>query len=204
MKGYYVYTHTTADTGEIFYIGVGTKRRAWDFLNRNEVWKSLYNNHGCIVSIVHEGFEEKYEAVSIEVELQKKHLPKACLQYGDGKYTILTEETRKRYSERSKGKRNPMYGKSHSDSAKNKMSLKKKGKKGRKQNDWEIKALIKRNQKSIINCRGQVFNSLKEAYPHFGLESHTSISQCLNGKQKSAGKYPDGNKVKWNYLKGEE
>jgi hypothetical protein len=203
-KSYYVYIHRKLDSDEIFYIGVGHGNRAWDFFGRNDVWKEVYEEFGCEVEIFKEDILCRKAALELEVSLQKKHNPIACLQYGGGNLSIVSEETRRKQSESRTGSGNGMYGKTHSDSAKAKMSKAKKGKPGRVLYDWEIENLKEVNKKKIINCRGEVFNSLKEAFPKFQLKSHTSISQQLNGKQETAGKYPDGTKVKWRYYQGEK
>lgn len=38
---FYTYAHVRADTNEIFYIGKGTKRRAYDRTDRNDAWKDV-------------------------------------------------------------------------------------------------------------------------------------------------------------------
>ena len=55
--------------------------------------------------------------------------------------------------------------------------------------------------KSVVNCRGDIFNSVREAANKYGLASPTHISRVCKGLQKSAGKYPDGTKIKWKYYK---
>jgi hypothetical protein len=39
-RGYYVYLHKSAERGEVFYIGKGSGKRAWDSKKRNSDWKS--------------------------------------------------------------------------------------------------------------------------------------------------------------------
>ena len=43
---YYTYAHYTADTKELFYIGKGQRRRAWQSCSRNRHWKYKVDKHG--------------------------------------------------------------------------------------------------------------------------------------------------------------
>lgn len=54
--------------------------------------------------------------------------------------------------------------------------------------------------KKIVNCRGQVFDSVNIAARELNI-AQSSISCNLKGSYKSAGKYPDGNKIVWKYYK---
>jgi hypothetical protein len=53
--------------------------------------------------------------------------------------------------------------------------------------------------RSIINCRGEVFSSLKQASKVVGI-GNTTICECLKGRSNSAGKYSDGTRIKWKYI----
>lgn len=55
------------------------------------------------------------------------------------------------------------------------------------------------NNRSIINCRNQIFVSSKVAAEVVGI-SASCISANLRKLSKSAGKYKDGTPIKWNYL----
>lgn len=61
---YYVYAHTKP-SGEIFYIGKGTKRRVRDVKNRNNHWNNIKNAHGFIPVILAE-FEDEQKALDEE------------------------------------------------------------------------------------------------------------------------------------------
>lgn len=67
-KIFYVYGHYRADTGEIFYIGKGTGRRAWIFSKRNAYWKNIANKHGVEVKILYDNLTEQ-DAFSTENRL---------------------------------------------------------------------------------------------------------------------------------------
>lgn len=55
----YVYGHYKADTNELFYIGKGSGKRAWDKQKRNRYWKSVANKHGLIVKILEDNLSEE-------------------------------------------------------------------------------------------------------------------------------------------------
>lgn len=48
---YYTYLHRRNDTNEIFYVGKGTKRRAWSKQMRNRWWHHIANAHGYNVEV---------------------------------------------------------------------------------------------------------------------------------------------------------
>jgi len=56
---YYTYMHTRNDTGKVFYIGKGQKRRAWTLIRRNKHWTSIVKKHGFTVHILAEWPTEK-------------------------------------------------------------------------------------------------------------------------------------------------
>lgn len=80
MKIFYVYKHLTADTNELFYIGKGKNRRAYE-QNHNKFWRHIANKHGYIIEFIRENMTEK-EALSLEKELIALHKPRANLSIG--------------------------------------------------------------------------------------------------------------------------
>jgi len=50
--GYLTYCHTRNDTNQIFYIGKGNEKRAYDSYNRNLFWKRIANKYGHKVCIL--------------------------------------------------------------------------------------------------------------------------------------------------------
>lgn len=76
-KKYYLYIHTKADNGDMFYVGIGTKAnsydhyyRAKDSKKRSEFWKRTVTKHGFKVFIYKE-FDTKKEACTEEKKLIK-------------------------------------------------------------------------------------------------------------------------------------
>lgn len=45
-KNNYIYFHRKPISGDIFYVGVGTKQRAWSRHNRNNQWHNVVNKYG--------------------------------------------------------------------------------------------------------------------------------------------------------------
>ena len=69
-----VYKHTTLDTNEIFYIGIGTKIiRAYSKRNRTKFWFNVVNKHGYKVDIL-------YNDICYELALKKER--ELVLLYG--------------------------------------------------------------------------------------------------------------------------
>lgn len=71
-NNFYVYVHRTADTGRIFYVGKGTKNRAWTKGSRNPHWRNIVNKHGYKVEIVFSLLTED-QAFSLEEEIIQQY-----------------------------------------------------------------------------------------------------------------------------------
>jgi hypothetical protein len=74
MENYYLYYHINPITKELFYIGIGKNKRAWDFISgRNPHYKNYIKKHGePIVDIIKENLT-KEEACSLEIEFISKY-----------------------------------------------------------------------------------------------------------------------------------
>lgn len=81
MNTYYVYKHIIKETGEIFYIGRGKNRRAYDKSSRNTYWKNIINKYEYLVEIIKEnlGIEESKK---LEIALIDHYRPRANLTEG--------------------------------------------------------------------------------------------------------------------------
>lgn len=71
-QDFYVYLHCKATTGEVFYVGKGTGRRAWQATNRNRQWSNIVRRHGLTIEIVISGLQE-WAAHEIERDLIALH-----------------------------------------------------------------------------------------------------------------------------------
>lgn len=226
---YYVYAHFTKDTNELFYIGVGTGNRINKKDSRNQFWKNIVSKHGYEAVIIFDDFTNRDEAVKEEIYLQELHKPRACLQYGDGKVSIVTEETRKRIGDSNRGKRRSVeqkeqmsvcrLGKLATQETKNKMSVSKLGKRHTEESKQKMSASLKGKVRS---CKVRLAKSLSMLNHSFAVKKQVincrgvvfssmieagnsikvnwkNISANCNGRQKTAGEYEDGTKVTWRY-----
>lgn len=139
MKEFYVYEWYIKETGEVFYIGKGTKDRYKEYKRRNKKFKDFYNTHECDVRIVKSNLTEE-ESFKEEVNLITYYKNNT-----DYRLCNMTEggtggNTHKHYSESeyndykcrlskalkgviNQGENNPMHGK-HGWTGKQKMKLK--------------------------------------------------------------------------------
>ncbi len=113
---FYVYRHLRADTGEIFYVGKGMGRRAFDKYHRSKYWKNIEAKHGVLVEFVKEGITES-ESIQLEIQTIEEYR-RAGIKLinmtdgGDGTTGYShTEEHRKKMSELQAGENNPRFGK---------------------------------------------------------------------------------------------
>lgn len=52
IKVYCLYQHITADTDEVFYVGIGSLRRPYTKKNRNNKWHEVVKKHGYRVDVL--------------------------------------------------------------------------------------------------------------------------------------------------------
>jgi hypothetical protein len=73
-RGWYVYLHKANETEQVFYVGMGTGKRAWDKEKRNHPWKDKAANltHGWSVVILKDDLSE-IEAEDLEAETIEKY-----------------------------------------------------------------------------------------------------------------------------------
>lgn len=122
----YLYRHIRLDTNEVFYIGISKSvknyKRAYSKSQRSDFWKNIINQTDYKVEILLES--DDYEFIKQkEIEFialygrRDKGLGTLCnlTDGGEGSCGILiSEEQRKKISDRMKGENNPFYGKTHS------------------------------------------------------------------------------------------
>jgi len=145
-----VYFHRRKDNNEIFYVGIGSKRRTKETKNRNKYWHNIVNKVGYDIEIVHTGltWEQACELEKKYIkELGRKDLGLGNLvnmtDGGDGnvgwtpekrkelsirnKSKKQSEISNKKRAEALKGEKNYFFGKKHTEETKNKISETKKG-----------------------------------------------------------------------------
>lgn len=125
-----------------------------------------------------------------------------------------TEEAKKKISEAKKGEKNPNYGKKFSNEHKQKMSennarfwkgkhhseeTKKKISEASKGKPYSEDARKKKSKPVICVTTKKLFYGLNEAERQYHV-SCANITRCCQGKAKSAGKLPTGEKLVWRYI----
>jgi hypothetical protein len=144
------------DTNEIFYVGMGSNKRATSLNNRNELWKRIVNKTEYVVEIVSENLTWE-DACELECLLIKEYgrlddkTGKLCnfTNGGDGSVGIVrSQKTRKLLSDALKNR------KFSNDTI---VKMKK-----AKENKYYLDD--NPNSKKVINIEtGEIFNTLKEA-----------------------------------------
>lgn len=102
---FYVYEHLKPNTGEVFYIGKGSKNRAYETRSRNNHWTNIVNKYGLEVNIIYNNLTNK-EAGQKEIDLIEFYgLDNLCnmTQGGDG-CVSLKQESKDKISNSLKGK----------------------------------------------------------------------------------------------------
>lgn len=67
-KDFYIYLHRKSTNNEIFYVGKGYKKRAWEKTRSNKHWKNTVKKYGYFVEIYQDGLQE-WAAFELESEL---------------------------------------------------------------------------------------------------------------------------------------
>lgn len=170
-KLFYIYIHTIIETNEIFYIGKGSNKRAWNTHTRNEFWKRITNKYPYKIDIVFQSYSEN-DVYKKEIELINLHRPKANLVSGGkgGRTGMkLSDEIKNKISKKLKGKISNRLGSKLSEDTKRKIGEKSKGR------------ISKQRIKVMCLDNGLLFNSLTEAAKWCnGYEYH--ISSCCKNK----------------------
>ena len=93
-----VYFHYRLDTGECFYIGKGTEKRARAKDGRNPIWNRIVKKAGYKI-VIDKYFKDEADALALEVDLIARYRPKANISAGgELGFTGLkhTEETKEK------------------------------------------------------------------------------------------------------------
>jgi hypothetical protein len=105
LSKFYVYEHLKPNTGEVFYIGKGCDKRAYQKRSRNNHWTNIVNKYGLEVNIVYNNLTNS-EASQKEIDLIEFYgLDNLCnmTQGGDG-CVLLKQESKDKISNSLKGK----------------------------------------------------------------------------------------------------
>jgi hypothetical protein len=138
--------HTRNDTKEVFYIGKGSKRRPKDKSNRNRHWHHIVKKHGYTVTVL-AAWDKEEDALDHEKSLISifKDMGKDLANYVDGgkgcSGMIHTDEAKKKMSIARKGNQYTL-GYKHGEEARNNMRL---GQLGRKHSEETKKKMSLRH-----------------------------------------------------------
>lgn len=192
----YVYRHIRLDKNEPFYIGIGSDSnyyRAYQIKSdrRNNVWNKIASKTDIEIEIMlddltwEQACEKEREFISLYGRIDKSNGILANLtDGGDGTIGIIvSEENRKKLSQRTKGENNPMFGKSISKESIQKRLLKIKGRPA-----WNkgLKGVQKaHNCKIVLDFNtGVYYESAKEAAEAINMK-HSTLKSKLNGSNKN-------------------
>ena len=178
-----VYRHIRLDTNEVFYIGIGTKSRSRDKVNRNKWWKNIVNKTDYEIQILKNNIDWE-EACELEKVLISWYGRKdnntgiLCnlTDGGEGNYGIIVSEDRKLNVSKLHS------GKKASLETKQKMSLAKIGKYPSK--ETKLKQSKAKCKKVICTVTGLIWDSLKSCEIENNMSRHY-LSKALCGLRKN-------------------
>ena len=190
IRVYTVYAHRNLKNGKS-YVGMTSRkpnerwRSGWGYKNNLRMWSDIQNsdwNKDWKHNIIGK-FEDKQEALNVEemfIQLFDSTNEGYNISTYDRNSYKRTDETRRKNSEAHTGKKNPMYGKHHSEDTKRKMSEAHKEK-------------IYANTKPILQFSkdGELiaeYSSIHEASRQTGCNA-SHICTCCKGERKSCGGY---------------
>lgn len=166
--------HFTFDTHQLFYIGMGSKKRALTSRNRNQHWNKIVAKHGKpSVLIIADGLTME-QAAEIEKFWIRHHGLERLANISPGGDGIggftHTEETRKKIAEAGKGRK-------HSNASKAKMRVARLGKPITKEN---VAKIIKANtgRKRSDEHNRKLFESNRDKIIHNFMHSQHGLKQC--------------------------
>jgi len=151
---FYVYVHTRATDGRIFYVGKGMEKRAWSKYSRNKHWKHIVAKYGYNVAIVQDSLTDE-QSLTLEImliaDIGRENLCNLT-DGGDGSSGLIhSEEAKRKVGDAQRGKKITEEhrrrisefhtGKQISDETRIKMSAWQKGKPGKK---WSPESIAKR------------------------------------------------------------
>lgn len=114
----YVYLHKKADTGDVFYVGIGSKPRfyrAYEKTKRSKHWINLVNKHGLIVEVLYTGLtwaeaqEKERETILLigRIDLGTGPLINRTAGGEGANGVIVSEETKAKITLGKLGKKRP-------------------------------------------------------------------------------------------------
>lgn len=183
-----VYQHKRNDTGEIFYIGIGTRKdRANSKASRSDWWNAIESKYGRTVEVLFEDVDIQ-QAKFIEKYLISYYGRKDSTTWGqlvnmtdgaDGCYNH-SNEVRKKMGEKNIGRQSWNKGHKWSQEVKDKMSKAKLGK------PKQLKSIVVQYSKEGVKLN--TYRIAAEAAKATGI-SRTAIECCISNISKTSGGY---------------
>lgn len=184
--GFYVYEWYVVTTGEVFYVGKGTKNRYKTLMGRNKFFLDVYKSHECNVRIVCDNLTE-HQAFQKEIALIK-HYREKYPQYRLTNQTAGGEgvsgwEAPEWYRElmrrKNMGANNPNYNNKWSDEQKAEASNRMVGKYCDSKNP---------NSRRVMCVEtGIIYSTEKEAIEANHIKDQSNMSAALKEKYRTAG-----------------
>lgn len=186
---FYTYAHYTKDTKELFYIGKGKNRRAFQIYGRNRYWKNKVAKHGGFTVKILAKWKSEIEAFEHEKFLV------SCFK---GSLVNLTDggEGCSGFvqSEEAKAKRSiALKGKPLTEERKKNIVLSLVGRKLAKEHAEKSRKnleKIREKQKRKVFCKttGQIFDSVTEACKVTKVDASSIVKACKGVLKKAGGK----------------
>lgn len=178
---FYVYKHIL--DGEVIYVGCGGKRRPYTYHSRNQIYYGIVGNRWkeVVIEII-EVFNEKTTALQLEEELTLYYK-----SLGQCKGNIKNANRGYQHTEEGKaklrraGEENGMFGKTHSEEARTKISEARKGVEWTEQQHLKFQQYI---QEHGANFKGRKHS--KETKELMSAKHHLRQGCCVtfpNGEQ---------------------
>jgi hypothetical protein len=189
-----VYIHTRLDTNEVFYVGIGTEKRAYRKFSRSKFWHYITDKVDYRVDILFNSLSRD-EACILEVALiefyGRRNLGKGTLvNLTDGGEApnglIHSEETKKKISDKTSGSNNPRYGAIISKETRRKIGEGNTGKVHTKEHNAKIKDSSNKKPVIQLDLEGNFireWESIKAAVRIGGFH-HSCIPSVCRGERK--------------------
>lgn len=111
-----IYQHRRNDTGEVFYVGLGSIKRPYTKKSRNKYWHNIVNKCGYTIEVLIINLS-KDEVIKLEVGLIEYYgIDNLCNMTTGGECTTFTKEVRENMSKSRPSTLTILHRKSISDS----------------------------------------------------------------------------------------
>ena len=196
-KEFYVYKHVRLDNNETFYVGKGTKKRAYLSFHRNNYWKNIVKKSNYVVYIIKDSLTEE-EAYLLEyklISLYKRYGRASAnlnTDYGLGGRLGRTNDDYKKIGKKislstigkRSGSNNPNFGKITPEEVRLKISIGNKGYLRPQSKEHVIKRTIN-NRKKILDIKTNIVYDYIEDILCLVKISKSHLRSQLNGRLKN-------------------